>query len=272
MASIDKKALTELLENGPNRTVVVSKELTLAFAGLYLAKTTLKAKPLLVWETESGYPRYYVPTESLHESIKAQLGASTSGTDGSKSDETSKLKTIDTIKTNNGSEAVIERLSIGPRSTTWVRFTKGPSAGFVRFERQELDQWFENGAIFAGIRNPYKRIETKPVARHFVVKVDGQEVAESNAAVQLSETGLKDAYYLPATSIKDWGMMEKGDLKTQCPYKGEASYYHLNVNGKKRDNAIWYYPYPTHESAGVEGFISFYNREGTDILVDGVKV
>jgi uncharacterized protein (DUF427 family) len=35
---------------------------------------------------------------------------------------------------------------------------------------------------------------------------------------------------------------------------------------------IWYYPYPTHESSGVEGFISFYNRENVDIEIDGVKV
>jgi uncharacterized protein (DUF427 family) len=49
-------------------------------------------------------------------------------------------------------------------------------------------------------------------------------------------------------------------------------YFNLTVNDKKHENAIWYYPYPTHESAGVEGFVSFYNREGTDILIDGVKV
>ena len=43
-------------------------------------------------------------------------------------------------------------------------------------------------------------------------------------AVLLSETGLKEAYYLPATSIKDWGAVEKSDLRTACPYKGEAWY------------------------------------------------
>jgi uncharacterized protein (DUF427 family) len=55
-----------------------------------------------------------------------------------------------------------------------------------------------------------------------VVKVNGEEVAESNAAVLLNETGLKGTYYLPATSIKNWGTVEKSDLKTYCPYKGEA--------------------------------------------------
>lgn len=153
-----------------------------------------------------------------------------------------------------------------------------------------IDEWFENGAIFAGLKNPYKRIDTTPIASHVVVKVEGVEVAETSVAVHLFETGLKDAYYLPATSIKDWGMMEHSDWRTACPYKGEAwyadclptlnvalltastRYYHLNVNGKKIENAVWYYQYPTHESDGVRGFVSFYNREGVEILVDGVKV
>lgn len=46
----------------------------------------------------------------------------------------------------------------------------------------------------------------------------------------------------------------------------------MTVKGKKHENLIWYYQYPTHESAAVDGFISFYNKEGVDILVDGVKL
>ena len=76
--------------------------------------------------------------------------------------------------------------------------------------------------MFAGIKNPYKRIDTTAIARNIVVKIDGLEVAESSVAVLLSETGLKETYYLPATSIKDWGSIGKSDWKTQCPYKGEA--------------------------------------------------
>lgn len=40
----------------------------------------------------------------------------------------------------------------------------------------------------------------------------------------LSETYLNPAYYLPATSILDWGMVEKSERRTECPYKGEAAY------------------------------------------------
>ena len=49
-------------------------------------------------------------------------------------------------------------------------------------------------------------------------------------------------------------------------------YLSLTVKGKKYENIVWYYPYPTHESAGVEGFISFYNKDNVEILVDGAKI
>lgn len=49
-------------------------------------------------------------------------------------------------------------------------------------------------------------------------------------------------------------------------------YLNLTVNGKKHDNLIWYYPYPTHESAGVEGFISFYKKDNVEIIIDQAKL
>ena len=62
------------------------------------------------------------------------------------------------------------------------------------------------------------------------------------------------------------------EIKKYTANKYTSRYLSLTINGNKHENAVWYYPYPTHESAGIEGFISFYNRENVDILVDGVKV
>lgn len=139
MAQIDKNALTKLLTNGPHRSLVGGKQLTLAFGGLYLASTTLKAKPLLVWETESGYPRYYVPIESLHVDIKSQLGydKDSNGSTSKQSAKDVRLEVIDSVEANDA-KALIERLSIGSRSTTWTRFVEGLLMGFVRFERSEI--------------------------------------------------------------------------------------------------------------------------------------
>ena len=140
MSNIDKNALIELLTNGPHKQLVSTKHLTLAFAGLYIVSTTVAAKPLLVWETEKGfYPRYYVPVETLHESIKAQAGGSSGSQANGNSSNDVKLDVIESVGgKRSGSKADIERLTIGSRSTEWVRFTEGPLKDFIRFERDEI--------------------------------------------------------------------------------------------------------------------------------------
>jgi uncharacterized protein (DUF427 family) len=49
-----------------------------------------------------------------------------------------------------------------------------------------------------------------------------------------------------------------------------GSYYNVKVKGKEIKDVVWYYRYPTAESALVAGRLCFYN-EKVDVFVDGVK-
>lgn len=132
MASTIAAAITALVSSkGPHRSEVGRKQLTLALGGLYIASTTLLSKPLLVWETEKSYPRYYIPEDSLHEDIKKSL-AGGSGSAGS-------VAAVETVAGTEGKpHATIERLTVGAKNTTWARFLDGPQKGFIRFERSEI--------------------------------------------------------------------------------------------------------------------------------------
>jgi hypothetical protein len=132
MASTIVSAVSALVSSkGPHRFEVGRKQLTLALGGLYIASTTLLSKPLLVWETEKGYPRYYIPEDSLHADIKKSL-AGGSGSSAS-------VAAIETVAGADGKpHATIERLTVGSKTTTWARFLEGPQKGFVRFERSEI--------------------------------------------------------------------------------------------------------------------------------------
>jgi uncharacterized protein (DUF427 family) len=102
--------------------------------------------------------------------------------------------------------------------------------------------------------------------------VDGHLVAQSGNNVFLHETGLRTRYYISPTAVLDWGQLLPSDTSTVCPYKGQASYYHLKVGNGNRviEDAVWYYPYPTAESAQIQNRLCFYN-EKVDIFVDGVR-
>ena len=98
---------------------------------------------------------------------------------------------------------------------------------------------------------------------------DGIALATTTSPLFLLETSLRPRYYLPPTSV-NWQVLSKSDTETYCPYKGRANYYNITVNGKEYKDLVWYYQYPTLESAAIAGHLCFYN-EKVDIWIDGTK-
>lgn len=133
MAQITETVVLDLLNKSPFRVLTGGKQLTLAFGGLYIASTTLRAKPKLVWETEKSYPRYYVPIESLHKDVRAAV-------DGNGATSGVAIKQDVPISGSNGSvaKAVVEHVTVGSKTTSWVRFLDGSLKGLIRFERSEI--------------------------------------------------------------------------------------------------------------------------------------
>jgi uncharacterized protein (DUF427 family) len=46
--------------------------------------------------------------------------------------------------------------------------------------------------------------------------------------------------------------------KSMCPWKGQASYYSLVVDGNLNPDAIWYYPDPKPEAENIRGRVAFW--------------
>lgn len=61
------------------------------------------------------------------------------------------------------------------------------------------------------------------------------------------------------------------DLKTRCPYKGVASYWSADVNGKHYENVVWSYQDPVPELPKIKGLYSFYNENVDLLTIDGKK-
>ncbi len=63
--------------------------------------------------------------------------------------------------------------------------------------------------------------------------------------------------YFPPDSL-DMQYFGPSDHKTTCPWKGTASYYHVEVDGKVNENAAWYYAEPKDAAANIKGHIAFW--------------
>ncbi|HEX4713162.1 DUF427 domain-containing protein [Phenylobacterium sp.] len=85
----------------------------------------------------------------------------------------------------------------------------------------------------------------------------GHVIADSNDALILREADYPARVYFPRQDVA-MEYMSRTDRSTHCPYKGDAAYYTLLMDGQFAENAIWTYelPYPAMEPIAER--LSFY--------------
>lgn len=93
--------------------------------------------------------------------------------------------------------------------------------------------------------------------RRVRVVVGGETVADTRDAKLLHETGLMPVYYLPRGDVRA-ELLAPSDHHTTCPFKGEASYHHVVVGDRRVEDAVWTYPEPNAEVAGLADHVAFY--------------
>jgi uncharacterized protein (DUF427 family) len=113
------------------------------------------------------------------------------------------------------------------------------------------------------------QITITPADLHVEVAVGGTAVAESQHPVLLDETGLPTRYYLPRQDVRT-ELLRPTSTETTCPFKGQASYWSVDVGGEVHDDIVWSYESPIPQAEGVAGLLCFYN-ERVDLIIDGER-
>ena len=81
---------------------------------------------------------------------------------------------------------------------------------------------------------------------------NGAVIAESDDIVTVEGNA-----YFPAESVNKAYLRDSSHQST-CPWKGVASYYSLDVDGKQNANAVWYYPTPKDAAKQIAGRVAFW--------------
>lgn len=81
---------------------------------------------------------------------------------------------------------------------------------------------------------------------------NGQTLAESDDTVVVDGN-----HYFPANALNQAHFFPS-DLKSVCPWKGEASYYDVVVGDEKNESAAWFYPEPKAAAENIKGRIAFW--------------
>ncbi|MGA0608807.1 DUF427 domain-containing protein [Caldimonas sp. KR1-144] len=81
---------------------------------------------------------------------------------------------------------------------------------------------------------------------------NGTVIAESDDTVVVEGN-----HYFPESALKREYVVSSNHRST-CPWKGEARYYSLLVDGDLNPDAVWYYPEPFEAAAAIRGRVAFW--------------
>ncbi|KUJ07435.1 DUF427-domain-containing protein [Mollisia scopiformis] len=87
---------------------------------------------------------------------------------------------------------------------------------------------------------------TATVQGRQIASTDEYEVVEGNI-------------YFPPSSV-NMAMLTKTDYTTKCPWKGDASYYSINLDKTELKNSAWYYPAPSDKAKNIKDYVAFYKN------------
>ena len=82
---------------------------------------------------------------------------------------------------------------------------------------------------------------------------NGVVVAESDDIVTVEGNA-----YFPRDAVRE-DVLRASDHHTFCPWKGTASYYHLEVEGQVNRDAVWYYPTPKDAAKEITDRVAFWH-------------
>ncbi|KQM82312.1 DUF427 domain-containing protein [Agromyces sp. Leaf222] len=81
---------------------------------------------------------------------------------------------------------------------------------------------------------------------------NGTVIAESDDTVVVEGN-----HYFPRESIVD-AHFASSENRSVCPWKGTASYFHVDVDGSRNPNAAWFYPTPHEAASEIAGHVAFW--------------
>ena len=113
---------------------------------------------------------------------------------------------------------------------------------------------------------PDHQVREEPLRQPMEVEVEGMVVASSADVIKVVEDKSPVRYYFPRTDVRT-DKLKRSQTTTECPFKGAASYYSLNVGERQLDDAVWSYEDPYDEHQALKGRMAFYDEKFPEIHV-----
>ncbi|NIZ12939.1 DUF427 domain-containing protein [Phaeobacter sp. HF9A] len=108
------------------------------------------------------------------------------------------------------------------------------------------------------------KITIRKAAGNWVVRSGGAVLGETSNALELSEGELKPVIYFPRADIA-MAFLDRSDKTSQCPHKGDATYYSIVNKSSVTENAAWSYETPLETVAEIKDYLAFAQQESIKV-------
>ena len=106
-------------------------------------------------------------------------------------------------------------------------------------------------------KHPDHQITISMDPRTLEVLFAGRVIARSGKVQLLAEGNYPPRLYFPISDVKT-EFLTPEDASTYCPFKGDARYWRISVEGVELDGGAWGYDAPYLECAHIAGHVCFY--------------
>ncbi len=104
---------------------------------------------------------------------------------------------------------------------------------------------------------PAHKLLATPFPRRVRARLGERTVLDTTDGVLVHETAILPVLYAPIEDL-DRSALVDSDLSTHCPFKGDASYWSVQVDDRTATDAVWYYPAPNPEAVWLAGRAACY--------------
>lgn len=228
----------------------------------------------LLWEPRRFVPSYAVPADDVSAemrpsaselaSVSADVGVRLPGMSGP-----ALLTPRDPFHVHTAEGEALDMHTSGRvRETVGFRLSDTDLAGYVSLDFAGFDEWYEEEErIVSHPRDPFHRVDLRESSRQVRMELDGTVLAQSDRPLMVFETGLPVRFYLRRDDVQV--ALTPTATRTSCAYKGEASYWSVELDGRVVEDLAWSYPAPLRDAADLLDLVCFFD-EKIDLVVDGV--
>lgn len=228
-------------------------------------------RAVLVWEPRRIVPMYAVPRDDVRVELRpvSWVRASSDGV-GSMLPSLSDRPVWDPrvpfgVRQTDGDPL---ELVVGERAVDAFAPADADLRGYLIVDFAGCSWFEEDEPIDGHPRDPFHRVDVRASSRHVQILLDGVLLAESRRPLLVFETSLPPRCYLSREEVAV--PLQPSQKRTICAYKGQASYWSVEVGDRTVPDLAWCYGDPLPDAAALRGRIAFFD-ERVDVVVDGVS-